>query len=1163
MTKINKIVFNGFKSFGKRTEMLLGDEFNVIVGPNGSGKSNVLDGLCFVLGKSSSKSLRAEKSANLIYNGGKTKKGANKGEVSIYFDNSKKIFPTEQDAVKISRIVKKNGQSVYKINDKTRTRQQILDLLAIARINPDGYNIILQGDIVRLVEMSSTERRQIIEEIAGIGVYEEKKQKACRELEKVQDRLNKADIILKERSAYLKELKKDRDQALKYKDLNDKISVNKASYLKRKIDKKEDEKLKFDKQVNNLTEELDKQNDKIKKHRDDISDKKKQIKEISKEVEEKGEKDQIDLQKKVEKLRVEIATHKERISSCKNEISRINQRKVQLQNNLEEINDKIETLNSKKSEFLEEKKRQEETKKDLEDKISKFKKKHKLGDEAEKIEKEIEQIDVKIEENQKVAQELREKQQELLREKDKLEFQIQTMDDKISKVLEVEKEHEAEIKDLKQKKTEFKKASVELNQLLNSDSKAAGQVSRLRQQLYEDREKLSKLEIANMSAQEKMGENIAIKKVLENKNKFGGVYGVVSELGKVEKKFSRALDIAAGRKLNSIVIEDDLTAAKCIKYLKSNRFGVATFFPLNKMKGHAKPDKSLLKQKGVHGFAIDLISYDPKFKDIFKHIFGDTLVVENIETARNIGIKKVRMVTLDGDLAETSGAMIGGFRQKKKSGGFKDKDLTKDIESLSSHVDKAEQELGRLESERQQNEQRIQNLRELKATLEGEIIKIERGLHLDSGDLEASKAFKEECKAKLKKADDEMDQVVSEISDINRELATFKMDRHKLKEKINELKNPRLLAELNTYEQKRSEVVESLIKVDAEIKNFDVQIKDILGRDQENTSRIVKDMDKESKIFKDEITALTKKISGQEKKLKQKEEDQKKFYKSFRKLYEKRNNLNDDITKIESTLIKIEESSRKVELKMNTISLENAKVKAELAGLESEFEPFKGVEIDTKKNEEQLKKEISQFEKMKDQIGNINMKALEIYESVEKEYNVLIEKKEKLEVEKNSVIGFMEELDQKKAELFLKNLNQVNTNFQRIFSELSTKGEAELYLENPEEVFDGGLRIKVRLSGEKFLDIRSLSGGEKTMTALAFLFAIQDHEPASFYVLDEVDAALDKANSEKLAKLVRSYCGNAQYLVISHNDAVISEADTLYGISMDEHGVSKVVSIKI
>ncbi|MFC1801335.1 AAA family ATPase [Nanoarchaeota archaeon] len=237
MTKINKIQIQGFKSFAAKTEILLGDKFNCILGPNGSGKSNVLDALCFVLGRLGSKSLRAEKSVNLIYNGGKKAKPSKQGEVHIYFDNQSKIFPVEEDEVKVSRIIRKTGQSKYKINGKTRTRNEVLDVLGRARIDPNGYNIILQGDIVRFCEMSSQERRKILEQISGIGLYEEKKHKATLELEKVEKKLNDAGIVLSERKQHLRELKKDRDYALRFKDLKDKINSNKATYFDMQIRK--------------------------------------------------------------------------------------------------------------------------------------------------------------------------------------------------------------------------------------------------------------------------------------------------------------------------------------------------------------------------------------------------------------------------------------------------------------------------------------------------------------------------------------------------------------------------------------------------------------------------------------------------------------------------------------------------------------------------------------------------------------------------------------------------------------------------------------------------------------------------------------------------------------------------------------------------------------
>lgn len=1167
MTKINKIIMNGFKSFGKRTEILFGNQFNVILGPNGSGKSNVLDALCFVLGKGSAKGLRVEKSSNLIYNGGKTKKPAKEGEVSIFFDNSNKIFPTEEPVVKISRIVKANGQSKYKINNKTRTKQQILDLLSIAKIEPDGYNIILQGDIVRFVEMHPVEKRQIVEEIAGISVYEDKKQKALKELEKVDEKINEADIVLKERKAYLKELKKDRDQAQRYKDLNDQIRQNKASYLKRQIIRKESAEQSQQEKIDKKKKKLDKHKEEIKALRGQISERKEEIKRISKQAEERGDVEQVSLQKEIERLRVEIATSKTRAANCSNEIARISQRREQLRKNVSEIDEKMGSLEQKKKEIEERKGVLEEQKKSMEKSIAAFKKKHKIGDDHD-ISKELDEIDKKADDKQTEVQKLREEQQELLREKDRLEMQVQMMDERISKVLEVEKEHKDELEKLKQKKAEFKKATVELNELLNKDSESAANLAEQRKELLKLTEELARLEARSITAKESAAESIAVKKILSNKGKFGGiVYGTVSELGEANSKYAAALGVAAGRKINSIVVENDGVAAKCIKFLKDNKFGVASFLPVNKMKPEDSSvsisPKKLKSTKGAHGKAIDLIEFEPKFKNVFRYVFGDTIIVDSIEVARRIGIGSAKMVTVDGDIAEQSGAMTGGYRNKKARAGFREKEVSGEIKKTNERVTKLKSEMLKNESAKSENEARITNLREFKANLEGEIIKTEKGLHLESGDLEASKAIKEQSEKKIADVSKKLDDVVSKVSGINKELAELKIRKQQLRDKFNELRKPTLIAELNSFEEKKRQITEQLLKLEGEAKSIDMQSSDILGRDKDSTSKILKDINKEEEAFKSEIKDLNNIIKERSGILKQMEDKQNEFQTKFKGLFEKINKLNDDNSSDEGNLYKVEESGRKEEIEINTLSLEQAKVRAELSGLREDFAQYEGVELDMKKPEEQLKKEISEFEKMRENIGSVNMRALEIYESVEKEYNSLLKKKESLGNEKDDVVNLIQEIDSKKKDIFMNTFDVVSKNFQDIFSSLSTKGEAHLSLEDTEDPFEGGLTVNVRLTGNKFLDIRSLSGGEKTLTALAFIFAIQEHEPASFYILDEVDAALDKHNSEKLAKLIRKYSDNAQYVIISHNDALISEADNLYGVSMDEHSKSNVVSLKI
>jgi len=396
-TRINKIVLNGFKSFAKHTELLFNGNFNCVLGPNGSGKSNVLDAICFVLGKSSAKSLRAEKSANLIYNGGKSKKPSKTGEVSIFFDNENKTFPTEDKEVKITRIVRQNGQSVYKINDQTRTRQEIIDLLSIAKINPDGYNIILQGDIVKFVEMHPNLRRELIGEIAGISVYEEKKHKAILELDKVDEKLKETEIVLAERNTYLKELKKDRDQALKYKDMSDKIKINKASYLKLRIDKKENEKNELNKKLEESKNDIGKVNEKINALKDQNRQKREEINRIRQDIEEKGDIEQKQLNNDVSNLKIQVGEKRARVGAVKNEINKIAHRIGELKKGIEETDLKIKELEADKQEMQKDIDAKKNEKTLTEQKIAKFKDKNDLSDVAD-IENKVEEIDKKADE---------------------------------------------------------------------------------------------------------------------------------------------------------------------------------------------------------------------------------------------------------------------------------------------------------------------------------------------------------------------------------------------------------------------------------------------------------------------------------------------------------------------------------------------------------------------------------------------------------------------------------------------------------------------------------------------------------------------------------------------------------------------------------------------
>jgi chromosome segregation protein len=944
MTIVTKLSMTGFKSFAKKTDLVFGTKFNCVLGPNGSGKSNIMDALCFVLGKSSAKSMRAEKSSNLIYNGGKKKNPSKHAEVSIYFDNSKKEFPIEEKELKVSRIVKQNGQSTYKLNDKTMTRQQVVDILRLAKIDPDGHNIILQGDIVHFMSMKPLERRDLIEEIAGISLFEEKKHKSLLELGKVDEKLTEANILLTEREANLRELKKDRDQATRYLELKNKIKDNKATYLHIQIKEKEKKLDKIFTIIEQHKINYRKFKEIIDKLQTELNTKKTELNEINEELEKRGEKDQINIRVNITDIKTDVVKSESRLETVKNERKKIEDRKIQLKSSIQENNKKIQS-------FVQERKK-------IESKLSKLEKQQ--SSIAKKIPSQID-MGVKI--------------NELTRLKAKLGSPGGSSNNAINSILNVP-----------------------------------------------------------------------------------GVHGTISELGKVSSKYGMALEVTAGGKMRSVVTKDDTVAEECIKTLKQNRTGVATFLPLNRIQSRLlHPSlKDLTNKEGVYGTALNLIKFNSKYKSAFENIFGNTLIVNDIQIARRIGIGRVRMVTLEGDLIEKSGAMVGGSRGKTRIGFKQD-------------------------------------------NIEDEILKLEI--------------------------------------------------------EIESTQKPSILSEQKT------ELMTKEFELKAALSNLDNKM-EYLSNENENTYKIMSDLDKETLEFRQELEDLQGVMKFKSVNLKDSEKKEKEFFAKQKSLFSKRNKLTDEIDKEN---IKISEQSEKVRIienKINTIAIEKASVIASIEGLKKEAEDYKEGKIKKNINIEILRKEIKDFEVLMIRLGNVNMKALEIYDKLAEEHAKLVDKTNKLKSEKDDIMSMIMEIEQDKTRVFMKTYNNINKRFKEIFDSLSTKGEASLVLENPDAPLDAGLDITVRIASRKYLDIRSLSGGEKTMAALAFIFAIQEYRPASFYILDEVDAALDKHNSEKLGKLFAKYSSHAQYIVISHNDSIISEANQIYGISMQE-GVSKITSLRL
>ena len=1161
MTRVLRLELEGFKSFGDETTIPFGEDFNCILGPNGSGKSNIIDSICFVLGKMSAKSMRAEKTANLIYNGGKSGNPAKEGRVTIAFDNTDSIFMDKGDELTVSRIVKKSGSSKYVMNGQKTTRQHIQETLAKAKIYPDGYNIILQGDVVKLVEMSSTERREIVEEIAGINVYEEKKKKALRELDRVEEKIEQGNIILKEREDRLNELKRDKDKAQEFKDLKNDLKRNRATLLNHKIENKQEEQKKYE---NTIEKNQDKKKDlqnKIKEHKKEIKSLKDHIEEINEEVESQGETKQVEIHKEIEDLKVKLATKKQKVGDLEESLEKLTKKQTVLQKKKTELDEKASALLTKKEEYEEKEQEIQDTIEDIQNELEGFKEQHAIGSAAE-IDQEIEKIDENLEEKQGKIDNLRKEQQNLLRKKDKKETKLEGLDEKLEKMRELQEQNAQDLNKLRKLKKTFKQKSVALSKALAEDSNLSGRQGTVRSKLYKKKEEHAKLEAKTARIRERMAGSKAIKGILNlDKN---GVHGLLSELGTVDKDYAQALEVAAGSRTKSIVTETDRVASSCISYLKKNKLGYASFIPLNKIK--AKVIKQSLRNistPGVIGLAIDLVEYDQKYDKAFRYALGNTLIVKDIPTARKVGIGKVRMITLDGDKVERSGAMQGGHRRKRRSLGFSQQKNSKKVKELKKEIEDLKQVEQKVSQKRSENEDKITRLRNEKAELEGEIIKLEKSLRLEGDESQDTEIEKDDLQEEINEIEDKLFSVQSKISTVNKEIATLKQKKNDLRDKLSNLRSSEIVAQLSSYEQQIEEKKEEKRDVEKKRERLVMEHDDVLGSKRNDLLSTLEELDTEITSKTEQKETLQQEITTIDEQLKEKEKSQQEFYDQFKELFNKRNELQDTVKEHESKILELNNSIKDHNHKINVAQMEKAKVQTTLQSLQEEFEPLKHTPQFEEKDIEDVKKEIDKAKDMMDNIGAVNMKALEIYDSVQEKYSELLDKKERLQKEKESVLLMINEVDTKKRDLFMKTFNVVNHNFQQIFQTLSSKGKAMLELEDEENPLEGGMNIKVKLSGKKYMDIRSLSGGEKTMTALAFIFAVQEHEPAAFYVLDEVDAALDSRNSDRLARLVQEYSNRSQYIMISHNDNVIQEADALYGVSMTKKGVSKVTTMEI
>jgi len=951
---IKRLVMYGFKSFPKKTELPFTEGINVILGPNGSGKSNVSDALCFVLGRLSVKSMRAAKASNLIFLGSKVASPSREAIVEMVFDNSDRLFTINSNEISIKRIVRRNGQSIYKINDETKTRQDVLSLLALAGVDPNGFNIILQGEIQNFVSMHTEERRKIIEEVSGIAIYESRKEKSLRELEKTEEKLKEVLAILKERTAYLNNLEKERQQALRFKKLEEDIKTLKASIIFH-----------------------------------DLNVSKKESDKVKEEIEKK--------QKEIEKIRKVM---------------------VGLGVSIESYEDKISSINStiQKSTGLEQ---------------------EKLNQEIANLRAEMAGTNVKIENYESKLSEIQRQKQELLSLIKENELSVR----------ELQKDTGKSIKGSQQKDLEAKKTDLE-------------KLEDMRKKLY-----MAKSELKSLKDRFEDKKNLLATYVAESDFALRQLQSLSKELFDRNTSKDKVEELKIFIKEKQTIIEDLLRREKELEKISSTK------------EYEIESQKKLIDK-------ISKIDICPVCKSKITENHVDHI---NKETSSKIDELSKDIKKSDAELREI----------------YSKKDiLKKEIEDISLEISRRDTDLIKLDAIEEKKNQ-IKTLQEKINVLKSELSELE----------------------KIKK---KLELSIEEFSNVEEK-----------------------------YERAKVELQEISVRSD---ENVDSEIS-FKQRELERSKISFKQLSREEEEISESLKEVQEDLGEKEELLHDKREKEEALAKKFEKMISERDDFQAKIRETEKSLIEMQNTLHNIEQEMNELKIEKARSDAVVENLETEMLAFPNIEI-IKSNKESLLSRLTKTQEIIASIGSVNLRSLEVYDSIKKEYDSIQDRVNIIAREKESIMKIIHEIDIKKKKTFLRTLDSLNEMLSRNFSELSTKGTVSLELENRKDPFEGGVNIIVKTGHGKYFDVKSLSGGEQTLVALSLIFAIQEHKPYPFYILDEIDAALDKRNSERLANLLKKYMQKGQYIVITHNDEIITNATNLYGVSMHD-GVSKIVSLRV
>jgi chromosome segregation protein len=1177
MPHIKRIELKGFKSFGPQTiKVNLDKGFTVITGPNGSGKTNIMDSLLFCLGELSTRRLRAENASKLIFHGSE-KSGLEKSrmaKVIIQFDNTDGVMPVDTATVTLGREVFRNGQSVYRLNGRRISRQHIIEILSVAAISSASQNIIPQGTITRLTDIVPMERRKIVEDLVGIGQYDAEKAGA-------EEKLRTADISIRTAMGRIDEVQKRLDDLERERN-----QLQRSNFIQNEV--KKYEAVKISHEVSQLTKKIEEANiqaekakskaDKLKEMRDGRRSKRHEIevewRKLSSEIVEDGSSHVMRVQIKIGDLKSMLTELTSKISSGQASLESL--RRVG-QNNTEQhqtLHNEIHQnrLNIRKQRAQLDEIQTQITEKELEHQAL-TKETTQLWEHIGENSTKTREIEHQIESNNKRLSLLRSEYtksktfvksssgrlRELGARKDRFTTTLTEVEQSLSELDRLQKEQKIQLKINEktiEKRISQKEAAereiIEAGKIANSAKEAVIEF-------------VTQRELAEtVAAEEKALRNI---EELGNLGVISGVYGRLKNLIRIDKNYKKAIDVAAIGWLDALVVKDIDAAFTCMETLRRMKLGRIKIIPLQ---GTSNPKSIQIPEKGgVSGVASLFVKCEKTYDAAVNFVFGDTLVVADDKTAFTLSNQGYRTVTVNGDLYETGGAFESGYYRAPID--FSTlipsenaiKSLDEAVKALQTHLNQRGNDIASFDEEIAHSNIEIARLSDAISTLDREIIRVKRSVKRTQISLRKVEKFRSRTEKEI-----EIEKGRMSLYRIERD--SIKKEIQKLQIELEEYRRKTDVAHIQDLEVIREKIAEQSITLRQKLGSFQTEIStcqsqfdNVLRVGYQNSKIQISKIEQQSKKVDKEVTEALQERELIRQELSEAEKSRLELSNAMLSAKEDSRKFTSQIDSIDNELRSLDTEFEQADMLFNQLQLSVQTSRLQFSQYQNQLRML-GFETPFETTQKQVEEAQTSIQMMRfelERIGAVNQLAISHYDEQISRYRELSLRLNELEREKQAIVQFMDQIESKKRRIFMDAFGKINTNLTRYFSKLTGGGSALLKLDNPENPFEGGIDMLVQFPDKPSIVVSGASGGERSVSAVSFIFALKDFSPSSFYVFDEVDAHLDAFHTTKLADLFLEESEKIQFIVITLKPEMVNKAQKVYGV-YERNGVSSVISAR-